>query len=56
MEKTKIHIYNKETDVDNYLALSKNELAFYHWLKDYGYLDEYTCMDVLERDIEFIEF
>ena len=56
MAKTKVHIYNRETDMDSYLALSTNELAFYRWLRDNQYLDEYTCMDVLQKDIEFVEF
>ena len=56
MDKTKVHIYNKEMDIDNYLALSANELAFYKWLRDNNYLDEYTCMDILENGIKFEEF
>lgn len=54
--KTKVHIYNREMDIDNYLALSVNELAFYKWLKNNNYLDEYTCIDILENGIEFKEF
>ena len=56
MEKTKVHIFNKELDIDNYLALSENELAFYKWLQYNNYLDEYTRIDVLEKSINFVEF
>ena len=56
MEKIRVHIYNRANDIDDYLALSENELAFYEWLRNYGYLDNDTDIDVLEKDIKFIEF
>ena len=56
MDKKLYHIHNEEIGLDNFLRLTDNEYAFYKWLKNIGYLDEYTTIDYLYAMPTIIEF
>ena len=45
MEKKLIHIINTEKDINNYLKLTDNEIAFLKWLSQQTYLDDHTYFE-----------